>query len=217
MSMTICRIALGSVALMLAASASAGESQGTTEGFFLCQNIQASPTAPLYVSNLFEANAERGKVYQAYQQMLAAKYGLTTQVSCSMAYKGPGIREKLEGDNARWFQQIRASGGQVIHTGWTYSGPPATTPAAAAPVANAAPAATSKLYQCWMNALGANYMTPAFESSRDTNTLTGDWRAFIMSTHPVQGYAQIRCMEMTPQQAAANLKQPGRTRIDWQE
>ena len=48
-------------------------------------------------AELFEANADRAAVYAAFREMLAAKYGVTDQVTCSMAYKGPGIQEKLRG------------------------------------------------------------------------------------------------------------------------
>jgi hypothetical protein len=222
MTTKVCWIALGLAALAIAPPASAGESSSTLEGYWLCQNIQASPTATLYVSELFEAKAAREEVYAAFKGMLATRYGVTSQVSCSMAYKGPGIQEKLKGDNQRWFQQIRAAGGTVVATGWTFGAatqaPAAAATAAAAPVASAAPmAATETTYQCWMNSFGNNYMTPSFASTRAYDALNADWRAYITQLHPPTGYAQVGCMATDPKQAANNLAQGGRTRVDWKE
>lgn len=222
MTTNACWILLGLVAVAIAPPASAGESAATLEGYWRCQNIQASPTATLYVSELFEAKAARDEVYAAFKTMLATRYGVTSQVACSVAYKGPGIQEKLRGDNLRWLQQIRASGGTVVATGWTFGAATQTASAAAtagsAPVTNAAPTgATQKTYQCWMNSFGNNYMTPAFTSSRGHDALSADWRAYITGAHPPSGYAQVDCMEMDPKQAASNLAQAGRTQVDWKE
>lgn len=222
MTTNVCWIALGLAALAIAPPASAGEFPSTLEGYWLCQNNMASPTATLYVSELFEAKAARDEVYAAFKSMLATRYGVTSGVSCSVAYKGPGIQEKLKGDNQRWFQQIRAGGGTVVATGWTFGAATQTASAAAtagsAPVTSAAPmAATPKTYQCWMNSFGNNYMTPAFTSSREYYALNADWRAYITKAHPPSGYAQTGCMEMDPKQAASNLAQAGRTQVDWKE
>lgn len=217
-------IGLGLAALAIAAAASAGETSGILEGSWLCNNNQASPTATLYVSERFEAKAVRDDVYAAFRKMLATQYGVTSTVSCSMAYNGPGVPEKLKADDLRWFKQVRGSGGTVVETHWRYSAEmqPAPAPAAATPgsppVANAAPVAvTQKTYQCWMNSFGNNYMTPAFASSRAQDALIADWRAYITKAHPPTGYAQVACMEMDPKQAASNLAQAGRTSVDWKE
>jgi hypothetical protein len=214
-------IGVSLAALAIAAPAGAGEAPGITEGFWLCNNIRASTTAPMYVSKLFEANGERGEVHVAFKKMLAAKYGVTDQVSCSMAYKGPGIREKLMGDNARWFQQIRAAGAKVVETGWAYAPETKVAPTAATPgttpVASAAPAVTQKTYQCWINGFGGSYITPAFTSSKDSYVLSADWGAYMTKEHPSDRLLRAQCMETDPKQAASNLAQAGRTRVDWKE
>jgi hypothetical protein len=208
-------------ALVIAVSASAGEAPPETEGFFLCNNIRASTTATMYVSKLFEANADRAAVYAAFKKMLAAQYGVTDQVSCSMAYKGPGIQEKLQGDNARWFEQVRAAGAKVVETGWTYgaeskAASPAATPGAT-PVASTGPAVTQKTYQCWIAGFGGSYITPAFASSKDAQVLSDDWGAYMTKEHPSERLLRAQCMATDPKQAASNLAQAGRKRVDWQE
>jgi hypothetical protein len=214
-------IAVSLAAVAIAAPASAGEAPPETEGFFLCNNIRASTTATMYVSKLFEANADRALVYAAFREMLAAKYGVTDQVSCSMAYRGPGVQEKLARDNANWFQQVRAAGAKVVETGWAYgaqtmAASPAATPGAA-PVASAAPAVTRKTYQCWISGFGGSYITPAFASSKDFRILNADWNAYMQKEHPSGRLLRAQCQEMDPKQAAANLAQPGRKRVDWSE
>lgn len=412
-------ISLAALSLVVAgAPAHAGESTGFGQpGYWKCQNIQGSPTAPLYVSDIFEMKADPAEVQSAFQQTLAAKYGVKGQVSCSMAYRNPGILEKLRADDQRWFAQIRSAGGKVIethwvfapasakfvyqcwggaqvasgtqrtnhffyadpvelpgdseaklgeawvahladlHPGWLFAGAegcqrlpadPSThagviasimepwkargaemhkldwtyaplkksaaddvpsvfcqalrtdnkfwyvspvfpmadvaqanaamnawrlytrslkdpeglgvgesylagcdgpgrakdmahqksaraeqirdgggqifetgwTPggAAASPAPGAsASAPTGRTIQCYMNAIGGNYVTPGFESAKDAATLAGDWRAYITKAHPVQGVVRTSCLEMTAKQAAATLAQAGRTRVDWKE
>jgi hypothetical protein len=214
-------IGLSLAALAIAAPASAGEAQPTTEGFWHCHNNRASTTATMYVSRVFEANSPRGEVYAAFKEMLAAKYGVTDQVTCSMAYKGTGIQEKLEGDNARWYQQVRAAGAKVVETGWTYgaetkAASPAATPGTT-PVASAAPAVAQKTYQCWISGFGGSYITPAFASSKEVQGLTADWGAYMTKEHPSGRLMRAQCMEMDPNKAESNLAQAGRTRVDWQE
>ncbi len=109
-------------ALAFAASAArAGEVSPMQEGYWFCQTVQSAPTATLYVSDHFEANADRSEVPSAFKKMLAAKYGYAGQVSCSTALKGAGILEKISGDNQRWYGQIRAGGGKVVETHWTFA------------------------------------------------------------------------------------------------
>lgn len=409
MKTTIGLIGLGCALVPVAAAA--GESTGFEQpGYWKCQTIQTSPTAPLYVSDIFELKANPAEVQSAFQQTLAAKYGIKPQVSCSMAYKGPGILEKLKGDDQRWFQQIRAGGGEVVETHWTFAPQAArfsyqcwggaevaagaerkhhffyadpielpgdmegkineswiahladlhpgwffaasqgcqrlpADPAAHAGVvasimdpwkarnaeihkldwtyaplvknaaddvssvfcqalrtdnkhwyvtpvfpmasvdeANAAMNAwrtyvkglkdpdgmvvgdtylagcdgpapakglqqqkaaraeqisdgggsvvetgwafvataaaaepVGKTYQCYMTSFGGSYLTPGFQSAKDVNTLSADWRAYITKAHPVQGFARTACSETTPKQAAAGLAQVGYTRVDWSE
>ncbi len=206
---TIIRIGLALTALALAAPLHAGEAPATVDAYWHCHNIQSSPTATLYVSKLFDANAGQGEVYAAYKAMLASKYGITSQVSCSAAYKTTlGVHEKLVGDNARWFQQIRAGGGKVVDTGWTYATEAEAAPVPA-PVASAAPAVASKTWQCWSSGIGGSYITPGFDSSKDYTTLNAGWRAFITQAHPPTGATQIRCVEIDPRQAANNLRRQG--------
>ena len=101
------------------AAARAGEIPATQSGIFFCQTI-GDAAKPLYVSNVFEGNFSRDDAGRAFARELSTKYGITQQVSCSMAYKGPGIADKLNADHQRWFQQIRTSGGQVIETHWIF-------------------------------------------------------------------------------------------------
>lgn len=220
MSNNIVRIALTLVTLAVASQAGAGEYQAKQQGLWRCQNNQASPTAPLYVSELFEANAARDEVSAAFKKLLAEKYSVTSAVSCSMAFKAPGIEEKLKADNLRWFKQLRASGTKVVETGWKFAAAAqaATTASIAPSVASAAPAPQPpKNYQCWLNSYGNNYITPSFASSTEYYKLNADWRAFITKAHPPSGPAQVGCMETDPNVAANNIAQPQRTRIDWKE
>lgn len=218
MTTKTCRIGMCFTALVIAALASAGETPPETEGYFHCNNIRASTTATMYVSKLFEANADRAAVYAAFSEMLAAKYGVTDQVTCSMAYKGPGIQEKLQGDNARWYEQVRAAGAKVVETGWTYGAETKAATPGTTPVASTAPAMTQKTYQCWISGFGGSYITPAFASSKDVKVLNADWAAYMAKEHPPsERLLRAQCQVMDPKQAAANLAQAGRTRVDWQE
>jgi len=219
MSKNVSWIALTLVALMVASQAGAGEFGAKQKGLWRCQNNQASPTATLYASELFEANAARDEVSAAFKKLLADKYQVTSSVSCGMAFDGPGVAEKLNADNLRWFKQLRASGTKVVETGWKFvADAPASAAPAAPPVANAKPAALPpKTYQCWLNSYGNNYITPAFTSSTEYYALNADWRAFITKAHPPNGPAQVACMEMDLKQAASNLAQAERKRNDWKE
>ncbi len=216
MATKISWIALTVATLAVAPQVEAGEFGATLQGLWRCQNNQTSPTATLYVSELFEADAARDEVYAAFKKMLAAKYNVTTAVSCSIANKGPGVAEKLEADNLRWLKQLRTSGAKVVETGWRFASaaPAAQSVATATPAAAAMPA---KAYQCWMNSYGNNYITPSFTSSKEYYALNADWRAFITKAHPPNGPTQIGCMETDPKQAANNLADPLRKRVDWKE
>jgi hypothetical protein len=220
MSKNISWMALTLAALAVASQAGAGEFGAKQKGLWLCQNNQASPTATLYASELFEANAARDEVSAAFKKMLAGKYQVTSGVSCSMAFNSPGIAEKLKADNLRWFKQLRASGAKVVETGWKFAADDqgsATAPTSPS-VAGATPAALPpKTYQCWLNSYGNNYITPSFTSSTEYYKLNADWRAFITKAHPPSGPAQVACMEMDPKQAASNLAQAERKRVDWKE
>lgn len=409
-------IGLALTILMPAAAARAGESVDN-DGIWFCQSVMSSPTATLYVSDHFDGRFDLAVVPNAFKKMIAAKYGADIQPSCSHAYRGPGILEKLKGDNQRWYGQIRAGGGKVVethwtfaaqaervsyvcfggaqyakngapaysffhtdaiemaasergkldeawnaylaeqhpgwffpykgcnmipsgqtaqsivashtqawmpgkaeivHVGWTYApatksaaddtpsefcqalrtdnkywyvtpvfpmasvdeanaamsawrvylrglkdpegmsvadsylngcdgpGPakamkqqsaaraeqirngggkvfetgwlPSGAPTAAAATAQAAAAASApKTYQCSMGSFGGNYMTPGFQSAKSQQTLVGDWDAYIRKAHPVQGVARTYCVEVTAQQAAAQLAQVGWTRVDWKD
>jgi hypothetical protein len=86
----------------------------------------------------------------------------------------------------------------------------ATAQQTAAPVAG-----SQSYYQCSMGALGANYLTPGFSSTKDLATIKADWSTYIRKAHPVQGVAHTNCMETTPKSAAAGLAGPGFKREDW--
>ena len=213
-------IALTVATLTIASQAGAGEFGAKQKGLWRCQNNQASPTATLYASELFEANAARDEVSAAFKKLLADKYKVTSGVSCGMAFDGPGVAEKLNADNVRWFKQLRASGTKVVETGWKFvaDATASTTAPGASSMASAKPAALPpKTYQCWLNSYGNNYITPAFTSATEYYALNADWRAFITKAHPPNGPAQVACMEMDPKQAASNLAQAERKRIDWKD
>lgn len=219
MSKNISWIALTLAALAVASQADAGEFGAKQKGLWRCQNNQASPTATLYASELFEANAARDEVSAAFKKLLAEKYKVTSEVSCSMAFNSPGIAEKLEADNLRWFKQLRASGTKVVETRWKFAADAQGSTAPIAPsTAGATPAALPpKAYQCWLNSYGNNYITPSFTSSTEYYKLNADWRAFITKAHPPNGPAQVACMAIDPKQAASNLAQVERKPIDWKE
>ncbi len=101
-------------------AAFAGESVDN-DGIWFCRTIQSSPTETLYVSDHFDGRFDLSEVPNAFKQMVATKYGANVQPSCSHAYRGPGILEKLESDNQRWYQQIRAGGGKVVETHWSFA------------------------------------------------------------------------------------------------
>ena len=209
---------VGTVVLLIAgARGNAGESADTLHGIWLCQNEPIKEAA--YFAGIFEATAGRGAVIQSFQKMLAAKYGYQGKVSCGV---GTGVSEadfaKAREDRARFVKQLQQSNIKVIETGWRFDGEKSQS-ASAAPPAGAATSATApaKDYQCWMNSFGNNYMTPAFSSTTELPKLISDWRAYITHEHPPSGYAQVTCMEMEPRQAASNLAQAGRSRVDWKE
>jgi len=193
-----------------------GESTASLHGLWLCQNAPIKETA--YFAGIFEATADRGVVIQSFQTMLAAKYGYQGNVSCGV---GTGVSEadfaKALEDRARFVKQLQQSNIKVLETGWQFEGERQSA-SNAAPAAAAAPsAAPAKTYQCWMDSFGNNYMTPAFSSTTELPKLISDWQAYIKNAHPPSGYAQVTCMEMEPRQAASNLAQAGRSRVDWKE
>jgi hypothetical protein len=194
----------------------AGESTETFHGLWLCQNAPIKETA--YFAGIFEATADRGAVIESFQKMLAAKYGYRGDVSCGV---GTGVSEadfaKAREDRARFVKQLQQSNTKVFETGWRFEGETQSASAAPPAAAAASAAAPAKNYQCWMNSFGNNYMTPAFSSTTELPKLISDWRAYITNEHPPSGYAQVTCMEMEPRQAASNLAQAGRSRVDWKE
>ncbi len=155
---------------------------------------------------------------QSFQKMLAAKYGYQGNGSCGV---GTGVSEadfaKAREDRERFVKQLQQSNIKVFETGWRFEGETQSASAAPPAAAAASAAAPAKNYQCWMNSLGNNYMTPAFSSTTELPKLISDWRAYITNAHPPSGYAQVRCMEMEPRQAASNLAQAGRSGVDWKE
>jgi hypothetical protein len=165
------------LALVAIAPARAGESTGYEQpGYWKCQTIQANPTAPLYVSDIFELQADPAEVQNGFQQSLAAKYGVKGQVSCSMAYKGAGILEKLKADDQRWFEQIRSGGGEVVETHWSFQ-----------------PASARLPYLCMAGAQyqkdGARaysyFYTDAFDMpGSEQPKLTRAWTAYVEALHP---------------------------------
>jgi hypothetical protein len=217
-------VVLGPTALVVLSLAGSlaiadGESTATLHGLWLCQNTPIKETA--YFAGIFEATADRGTVIQSFQTMLAAKYGYQGDVSCGV---GTGVSEadfaKAREDRARFVKQLQQSNIKVLETGWQFVGgtQSASAPGPAAPAATAAPAAApAKTYQCWMDNFGNNYITPAFSSTTELPKLISDWRAYIQNAHPANGYAQATCMEMEARQAASNLAQAGRSRVDWKE
>ncbi len=205
------------VVLSLAGSrAIAGEYTNTLHGLWLCQNAPIKETA--YFAGIFEATADRGVVIQSFQTMLVAKYGYQGNVSCGV---GTGVSEadlaKAREDRGRFVKQLQQSNIKVVETGWQFEGGSQSASAAASAAAAAPAAASAKTYQCWMNSFGNNYMTPAFSSTTELPKLISDWGAYIKNAHPPSGYAQVTCMEMEPRQAASNLAQAGRSRVDWKE
>jgi hypothetical protein len=100
-----------------------------------------------------------------------------------------------------------------VRAGWLTAIAGDAGAAAAAPATTAAGAHT---YQFYLAAFGANYMTPAFTSSKDLQTLNADWRAHILQVHPASGYAQTGCSVVTSQDVTRNL-QLGYKPFDWKE
>jgi hypothetical protein len=84
------------------------------------QNAPIETTA--YFSEIFEMNAGKGAVENAFAQLLSTKYGYKGQVGCGMAQKGPTILAKLKDDHARFVKQLNQQGIKVVETGWAYAG-----------------------------------------------------------------------------------------------
>ncbi len=105
--------------MMAAGAAVAGESVDN-DGIWFCQSTMTSPTATLYVSDHFDGRFDLAEVPNAFKKMIAAKYGADIRPSCSHAYRGPGVLEKITADNQRWYAQIRAGGGKVVETHWKF-------------------------------------------------------------------------------------------------
>lgn len=160
---------------MAASAAHAGESVDN-DGIWFCQSIMSSPTATLYVSDHFDGRFDLAEVPNAFKKMIAAKYGADVQPSCSHAYRGPGILEKIKGDNQRWYGQIRAGGGKVVETHWVF-----------------APQAERTAYVCFGGAQYAKNSAPAYsffytdaiEMPGSEQAKLGDaWDAYLKEQHP---------------------------------
>ena len=165
----------------------AGEIPATQSGVFFCQSI-GDATAPLYVSNLFEGNFSRNDPGRAFQRELSTTYGVTKEVSCSMAYKNPGIAQKLDADHQRWYQQIRASGGQVIETHWVFD-----------------PTSVRVAYLCFGGAqhMKAGVRTTSYLSTdpiemplSDQEKLGIAWDAYLTGLHPGWFFAAKGCQAL---------------------
>lgn len=113
-------IVVGFGVALLCNVARAGEIPAARAGPWFCQSIHSDPTATLYASDVFGGTFDGSEVKSAFQNTLKAQHGVAIQVSCSMAYDTPGIREKIDADHQRWFTQIRNGGGTVVETHWTF-------------------------------------------------------------------------------------------------
>lgn len=204
-------------ALGLGASAEAGEAVDN-DGIWFCQSIQSSPTATLYVSDHFDGRFDLSEVPNAFKKMISAKYGADVQPSCSHAYRGPGILEKITADNQRWYGQIRAGGGKVVETHWTF-----------------APDAERVTYVCFG---GAQYAKDGARAYSFIHTdavevagsaladLATEWIAFLARGHPDWYFPAKGCNLVPAGQTAQSIidghaawykAQPGATieRVDW--
>ena len=128
---------------------------------------------------------------------------------------GPGPANAMKHQKAARAEQIADGGGRVVETGWLPAGVHVGSSAAAVPQQSAA--ANSQFYQCYLAAFGANYMTPAFPSTKDIQTLNADWRAYILKAHTTQGVARTGCAATTEKAAANSLSQVGYKRENWSD
>ena len=161
--------------VLFCAAARAGEIPATQSGFFFCQSI-GDAAVPLYVSDVFEGNFSRNDAARAFERELSTKYGVTRNASCSMAYEGPGIAEKLNADHQRWYQQIRTSGAQVIETHWVFE-----------------PTHVRVAYLCFAGAQhvkagarAASYLSadPIEVAVSEQDKLSLAWDAYVTGLHP---------------------------------
>jgi len=176
MDMKTIAIVLGFGAALLCNVARAGEIPAAQAGLWFCQSIQSDPTAKLYASDVFGGTFDGSEVKHAFADLLKTKHGLTVQVSCSMAYDTPGIREKLDADHQRWFTQIRNGGGTVVETHWTFE-----------------PAQIRIAYECFGGAQHMNgtarvstyfYTDPIEMAGSQQDQLGLAWDAYLGNLHP---------------------------------
>lgn len=192
-SITCCFVSIFAVSIV---PALAGESVDN-DGIWFCQSIQSSPTATMYVSDHFDGRFDLAEVPNAFKKMIAAKYGADVQPSCSHAYRGPGILEKITGDNQRWYQRIRAGGGKVVETHWAF-----------------VPAAERLTYVCFGGAQYARNGAPAYSfiytgavemPGSEQGGLSLAWDAYLKEQHPDWYFPYKGCNMVPSGQTAQSI------------
>jgi len=209
---------MGLCLVLLDAAAHAGEIPANTKGIWFCQTVSQTPTATVYVSDVFAGDFVGTEVRTAFGKMLAEKHNVTNGVSCSTAYSGPGIEEKLAGDHQRWFQQIRAAGGSVVETHWVF-----------------APGSERLAYLCTSVAQHMNgaqrvttyfYADPIEMPGSEQGNLGTAWAAYLDAQHPgwympAKGCLLLPADPAKRQNAIASMAEPWQAqkaemvRVNW--
>jgi hypothetical protein len=173
---------LAAISVLAAAPAFAGESPPFgNEGHFECHSTP--PAGTVYFSAIFGGTFDRETVHAAYKDMLHDKYAYRGEVSCSMAIYSGATLAKLQGDQKRYIDQLRAGGTKVAETGWVYS------------------SAMSLSYLCFggMEARENNqrtyylYVAPVQQATgASANQLQTAWSDYVQGLHPgAQGRSRL--------------------------
>jgi hypothetical protein len=173
-------------------SAHADSEFGFQEGHWMCQSVGSETT--FYFSDVFDANALSGEVANAFSQALAAKYGVKTRISCSVAYMSGSTVAGLQAGRKTQAAQLRQSGKTVVETGWVFVPANVRLPYLCSGFVTVQKAGEPTNYL---------YLTQVLQMPGSVlDKLEGQWRDYLKGLHPGFYYNPQGCNLLSPDPTA---------------
>lgn len=118
-------VALALVASLVNPPMLLAQGERSLPGIWSCMTESDAQHTTVYMTPLWETTAQSQEVSNGFAQLLLEKYRYKGRIFCSRANPGPGIREKLEGDQTRYVAQLKGAGKTVVLAAYRYD--PAST------------------------------------------------------------------------------------------
>ena len=186
------------VTFAIAPSARAGETvvRGA-KGILFCQAWNNQKR--YYVSDVFTVDDKQGTLDLAWRQFLLTKYHVRDSTSCVGAVQGEMTEAQARAYQKQQWAKNRASGFQVIETGWKFSA--AETRLTMICTVHAARWTGTRAQNVFGRATNPIEIPPSAELE-----LYQAWSAQLKQGHPELERVQAGCIRMVAEDAAARQK-----------